>query len=660
MRFTHVPKRLLLGQPMRSDRLGDTLLPKRIALPIFASSPLSAVAYAPTEIFLVLSLAGIVYFDTTLWFALAVSALLLIVIASYRQNVQAYPGGGGDYEVAAANFGRGGGLTVASALVVDYVIAVAVSVSAGIDNLGAAVPFVAEHRVGVALAVIAALMLINLRGIREAGVVVALPVYAFIVAVLVLVVVGLVRALVLDDDLRAPSADFVIRPEMTDLGTLAVVLLVVRAFSSGAVALTGIELSANGVPQFRVPKGRNAALTLAVMGTAAATMFIGLVALGSLTDMRVAADPANNLLINGAPAGPDYVQEPIIAQTGAAVFGDGSGAYVFLTLAASLILFLAANTSFNGFPVLGSILARDRFLPKQLHQRGDRLAFSNGIIVLAVAAGILVYVADADVSQLISLYIVAVFVSFTVGQAGMVRHWTTLLRTETDQRARRRIHRNRAVNATGSLLTGTVLTVVVITQFTDGTWVVGVAMALVFSVMQVINRHYDAVDAELAPPPGGVTLPSRIHGVVLVSRLHTPTLRALAFARATRPDTLVAVTVQTDPAGSAALLLEWAERDIPVPLTVLDSPYREVTRPVLEYVRNVRLAGPRDVVAVFVPEYVVGKWWEQLLHNQTPLRIKARLLFQPGVMVISVPWQLGSARAAAGEQVPPITPEVPS
>ncbi|HUR74360.1 MAG TPA: amino acid permease [Sporichthya sp.] len=651
MSFTRVPKRILLGTPMRSDRLGDTLLPKRVGLAIFASGPLSSVAYAPQEIFLILSVAGAAYFQEAAWFALAIGLLMVVVISSYRQSVRAYPGGGGDYDVTMANLGRTGGLTVASALLVDYVVTVAVSVSAGVDNLGAAVPFVAEHRVPTALVVIVLLMLLNLRGIAESGFWFAIPAYTFVAGVLVLVVVGLYRVLVLEDDVKAPTAEYEVVAESGGVTGLALSFLVVRAFCAGSVALAGVEQSANGVPAFREPKGRNASTVLLMMGAMAVAMFAGLVTLATLTDFHVAGDPAHNILINGVPAGPDYEQDPIIAQMAEAVFGNGSIAFLALAITTTLILFFAANTSFNGFPQLGSILSRDGFLPRQLSQRGDRLSYSNSIVALAVAAGLLVYIVHAQVSSLVGMYTVAVFISLTLGQIGLARRWTGQLRDGSgadadgfaDLGRRRRLHRDRAVNVLGFLCTGTVLMVVLVSDFLEAAWVVLAAVPLLFAMMRKIANHYDQLTEELTPVKGGITLPSRIHGIVLVSKLHRPTLRALAFARATRPDTLVALTVQTSPEGTAELLREWGEHDIEVPLTVLDSPYREVTRPVLDYVRNVRLAGPRDVVCVFVPEYVVGKWWEQLLHNQTPLRLKARLLFQPGVMVTSVPWQLGSA-----------------
>jgi hypothetical protein len=324
------------------------------------------------------------------------------------------------------------------------------------------------------------------------------------------------------------------------------------------------------------------------------------------------------------------------------VFGSGSALVLVVAGMTALILFLAANTAFSGFPVLGSILAQDRYLPRQLHTRGDRLAFSNGIVTLALLACVLIYAFEAEVTRLINLYIVGVFVSFTLSQTGMVRHWNRLLRTERDPKARRRMFRSRSINMFGLSLTGTVLVIVLVTKFLLGAWIAIVAMAISYVIMLAIRRHYDTVARELTPPDERPILPSRNHAVVLVSKLHLPTMRALAYARATRPDTLTGVTVNVDDDDTRALQEEWERRDIPVPLTVVDSPYREITRPIIDYVKSLRRDSPRDVVTVYIPEYVVGRWWENLLHNQSALRLKSRLLFEPGVMVTSVPWQLKS------------------
>ncbi|GAA2456865.1 APC family permease [Streptomyces lavendulocolor] len=648
-KLTDVPKRILIGRALRSDRLGETLLPKRIALPVFASDPLSSVAYAPGEVLLVLSIAGVSAYHFSPWIAVAVVVLMFTVVASYRQNVHAYPSGGGDYEVANTNLGPKAGLTVASALLVDYVLTVAVSISSGVENLGSAIPFVVEHKVLAAMAIILLLTLMNLRGVKESGKLFAIPTYVFVVGVFIMIAWGAFKGIVLDETMKAPTADFEIRPEHEGLAGFALVFLLLRAFSSGCAALTGVEAISNGVPAFRKPKSRNAASTLALMGGLAVTMFCGIIGLAMATDVKMAEQPAHDLIRDGVPVGEEYVQNPVISQVAAAVFGDGTFFFILLAAATALVLFLAANTAYNGFPLLGSILAQDRYLPRQLHTRGDRLAFSNGIVLLAGAAMLLVWLYGADSTKLIQLYIVGVFVSFTLSQTGMVRHWNRHLRTEHDPARRRRMIRSRAINTFGAFFTGLVLVVVLATKFTHGAWVALLGMVIFYGTMTAIRKHYDRVADEIAAPdePSDDTVrPSRVHSIVLVSKVHRPTLRAVAYARLMRSDKLEALSINVDPAETKALKEEWERRGINVPLKILDSPYREVTRPVIEYVKNIRRESPRDAVSVIIPEYVVGHWYEHLLHNQSALRLKGRLLFTPGVMVTSVPYQLQSSELA--------------
>jgi amino acid transporter len=635
-------RRLVLGRPFRSDRLSHTLLPKRIALPVFASDALSSVAYAPEEVFLMLSVAGLAAYSLAPWIGVAVAAVMLVVVASYRQNVHAYPSGGGDYEVVTTNLGPNAGLTVASALMVDYVLTVAVSTASAMSNIGSAVPFVASHKVLFCVSAILLVMALNLRGVRESGVAFAVPTYAFIVGVAIMLGWGLFRIYVLGEPLRAESAGFVMHAERSQIAGFALVFLVARSFSSGCAALTGVEAISNGVPAFRKPKSRNAATTLLLLGTIAVSLLMGIILLAKETGVQIVDDPATQL--SGIPR--DYQQKTLVTQIAHAVFGSFQIGFLLIAVVTALILVLAANTAFNGFPVLGSVLAQDSYLPRQLHTRGDRLAFSNGIVFLAVAALAAIVAFQAQVTALIQLYIVGVFISFTLSQIGMVRHWTRLLRNETDQAVRRTMMRSRVVNTIGFVATGTVLFVVLITKFLAGAWIAVVAMTLLFALMKLIRKHYDTVTRELqrqATDDHDVVLPSRNHAVVLVSKLHLPTLRALAYARATRPDALEAVTVSVDDAETRELARRWEDSDISVPLKVIASPYREITRPILDYVKRISKESPRSVVTVFLPEYVVGHWWEQVLHNQSALRLKGRLLFMPGVMVTSVPWQLNSS-----------------
>jgi Amino acid permease len=442
---------------------------------------------------------------------------------------------------------------------------------------------------------------------------------------------------------RAASANFDLLAEGDGFTGLALMLLVLRSFTQGCAALTGVEAISNGVPAFRKPKSRNAATTLLLLGGISVLMFSGLIVLAQVTGVRIAAFPERQLI--GAPDG--YVQQTLVAQLADAVFRDFRPGFFFVVVVTALILVLAANTAYNGFPVLGSILSQDRYLPRQLHTRGDRLAFSNGILVLASIAIVLVIGFRAEVTSLIALYTVGVFTSFTLSQIGMLRHWKRLLAVETNPAERTRMRRSQAINGFGAAMTGVVLVIVLITKFTRGAWIAIAAMAVFYGLMLAIQKHYDRVAAELVAGEYDGVLPSRNHGVVLVSTLHKPTLRAVAYARATRPDVLEAITVNVDDADTKKLMRDWAKRKIPVPLKVIESPYREITRPVLDYVKRIRTDNPRDVVTVFIPEYVVGHWWEQILHNQSALRLKGRLLFTPGVMVTNVPWQLASSARVA-------------
>ncbi|WP_405954053.1 amino acid permease [Streptomyces phaeochromogenes] len=645
---TGLLKRLVIGRARRSEELQGTLLPKRLALPIFASDPLSSVAYATQEILLVLTLGGLAYLHFTPWIAVAVVSLMTVVVLSYRQVVHAYPSGGGSYEVVSTNLGPSAGLVVAASLLVDYVMTVAVSVASGVDNIISAIPQLAEYRVPLALAFVAILTAMNLRGTRESGNAFAAPTYLFIGGVLIMVGTGLVRYL-LGDAPVAESAKYGVTPEPGDanLAGLALLMLVLRAFSSGCTALTGVEAISNGVPAFRKPKSQNAAATMVAMGAIAIVMFVGVTTLAIVSKVHITDDACRLTGLDGNCE--DHTQRTVIAQIAAAVFGgENSVGFYFIQAATALVLVLAANTAFNGFPLLSSILAQHRYLPRQLHNRGDRLAFSNGIMALAVVAGLLLWGFRANVTNLIHLYILGVFTSFTLSQTGMVRHWNGELRATTDPALRRRHQSARVINALGAVVTGLVLVIVLATKFLQGAWLAVLAAIVLWVMMRGIRRHYDATSAELAvtDPREELVPPSRVLGIVLVSTLHKPTLRALSYARALRPDRLEALTVSVDRDEALALRERWEEYGIDVPLKVVDSPYREVTRPVVGYVRSLRRESPRDVVAVFIPEYVVGHWWENLLHNQSALWLKSRLLFTPGVMVISVPWQLSSSAHA--------------
>ena len=641
-------KRLLVGRALRSDKLGDTLLPKRIALPVFASSNLSSNAYATQEILIVLAVGGIALINSTIWIALAVALIMVVVIMSYRQNVRAYTSGGGDYEVVTKNLGRKPGLIVASSLMVDYIMTVAVSVSAAKDNLISVFPIVGNHGMFVAFALIILITVMNLRGLRDSGFLFAIPAYFFMASIAFVTVWALVK-ISQGNVLKAESADWTIT-EQGSIAGIALVFLFARAFSSGCSALTGVEAISNGVPAFRKPKSENAAKTLTLLGIISVSLFMAITLLALKTGVKV-TDKNENLI--GLPEGAQ--QKTVIVQISDATFGNFSLGTLIVAVATALILIAAANTAFNGFPVLTSILSQDRFLPRQLHNRGDRLAFSNGILFLGLASAISVYIFDASVTRLIQLYILAVFTSVSFGQLGMIIHWTRNIKLTTDAAARSKMVISRTINAIGFIFTFSVLFIVLITKFTTGAWLVVLIIPILITLMGSIYSHYKKVSEELKlDSEDSQTLPSRIHGIVLVSKMHKPTLRAIYYARATRPSTLEAVTVLVDNQDTEDLKADWERLEIPIPLKVLDSPFREVTRPILDYVKNIKRESPRDVISIFVPQYVVGHWWEQLLHNQSALRLKSRLLFTPGVMVVSVPWQLISSENVKEKKPRPV------
>ena len=641
-------KRLLVGRALRSDKLGDTLLPKRIALPVFASSNLSSNAYATQEILIVLAVGGIALINSTIWIALAVALIMVVVIMSYRQNVRAYTSGGGDYEVVTKNLGRKPGLIVASSLMVDYIMTVAVSVSAAKDNLISVFPIVGNHGMFVAFALIILITVMNLRGLRDSGFLFAIPAYFFMASIAFVTVWAIVK-ISQGNVLKAESADWTIT-EQGSIAGIALVFLFARAFSSGCSALTGVEAISNGVPAFRKPKSENAAKTLTLLGIISVSLFMAITLLALKTGVKV-TDKNENLI--GLPEGAQ--QKTVIVQISDATFGNFSLGTLIVAVATALILIAAANTAFNGFPVLTSILSQDRFLPRQLHNRGDRLAFSNGILFLGLASAISVYIFDASVTRLIQLYILAVFTSVSFGQLGMIIHWTRNIKLTTDAAARSKMVMSRTINAIGFFFTFSVLFIVLITKFTTGAWLVVLIIPILITLMGSIYSHYKKVSEELKlDSEDSQTLPSRIHGIVLVSKMHKPTLRAIYYARATRPSTLEAVTVLVDNQDTEDLKADWERLEIPIPLKVLDSPFREVTRPILDYVKNIKRESPRDVISIFVPQYVVGHWWEQLLHNQSALRLKSRLLFTPGVMVVSVPWQLISSENVKEKKPRPV------
>src|SRR4029450_10245504 len=449
--------RLLVGRPLRTDRLGDTLLPKRLALPGFCSDPLSSVAYATEQIVLVLGLGGMALLHLTAWVAVAVVLLLVIVVASSRQTCSAYPNGGGAYAVSRDNLGEDASLVAATSLLIDYVltVAVAVSVVAGVAAITSAIPALAPHAAGLRLGCLLVVTTVNLRGVRESGRAFAIPTYGFVLAVYAMLAVAFVK-IGFGDGITAESAKYGLR-QTADTGGLLAVFLILRAFASGCTALTGVEAVSNGIPGFEPPKSRNAAPTRSIMGALAITMFGGITALAIASHVHMAEDTSALIGFHGE------TQRTALSQIGLATFGDGA-AFFHLQGFTAAILVLAANTAFNGFPVLSSLLGRHGYLPHQLANRGDRLVFSNGIVLLALVAGLLIVAFNAEVTRLIQLYILGVFLSFTLSQAGMVRHWSRLM-MGSGGAGGRRLHRKRLVNASGAVATAVVFVIVLVTKF---------------------------------------------------------------------------------------------------------------------------------------------------------------------------------------------------
>jgi len=598
-------KRLLVGAPMPLARARYERLSKTTALAVFSSDALSSVAYATEEILLILVLAGTAAMHLAVPLSVAIAGLLTIVAVSYQQTIHAYPSGGGAYIVARANLGTLPGLIAAAALLTDYVLTVSVSVAAGVAAVTSAVPSLNANKVGLGVLCVVAIAFANLRGVRESGRVFAVPTYLFIVTFTVLVAGGLVR--LLWGGLQPLSTG---APPAT---TALTWFLVLRAFSSGCVALTGTEAISNGIPAFKPPESRNAAITLGWMAVILASMFLGITVLAS----ALGVVPSE--------------EETVVSQLARGLFGAGPF-YYLVQATTALILVLAANTSFADFPRLSSLLARDRYAPRQFATQGDRLVFSNGIVILAGFAALLIVVFRGETHALIPLYAVGVFISFTLSQAGMVRHWLA-------QRGPG-WHRRLAVNGIGATVTGAVALVIAVSKFTHGAWIVVLVIPVLVMACMIIHRHYLRVAGQLSLEEYGESPAITRHTVLVpVGDLHRGVVRALQYAKTLSPDAR-AVFVETDPARTRKLEERWGKWGEGVPLVVLDSPYRSLLGPFLEYLNRLQEQGENHFVTIVIPEFIPARWWQYLLHNQTALLIKGALLFRKNVVVADVPYHL--------------------
>jgi len=638
----HLYRRIFLGRALRNEKLEGELLPKTIALPIFASDPLSSVAYGPQELLMILTLGGVTFLTFAPGIAVMVAILLTVIVLSYRKVIQAYPSGGGDYEVAKKNLGRGASLVVASALLLDYVMTVAVSISSGTDNLISAFPALADYRVEIAIGFLLLIFGINLRGIRESGVSFAIPTYIFISTVFVMIGSGLYKVFVLGETLVTTSTGYDVQAEGDFLNNptqVAVVLLLLRAFASGCSALTGIEAIANGVPAFRAPKIRNANITMSLMGATAVLMFLGTTWLALTAGVKYIEHP--EIQLNNVDFFSTNPQQSLMAQIGIAVFGGGSLLFYILQAATAAVLLLAANTAFNGFPLLSSVLSKDGFAPKMLQTRGDRLVYSNGMLSLAAAAGGLILVYQASVTDLIQLYIIGVFTSFSVGQIGMIRHWRRGMRENTI--SRKEAYGGLAINGFGALLTSSVLIIVTLTKFTHGAWLVFIIMPALWILMYQTKKYYAEVETEIQLKPEIVFGSKGDYAIVLMDKLTAPQLKALDYALSSKHDLLEVVHIGVDPETSAQFEKDWIAYGIQVPLRIIPSPFRDFGAPLSEYLTEYRAQHPEKRMAIYIPKYVVGHWWEHIFHNHRANRIRKQLMYVRGAMIVLVPWRLESA-----------------
>lgn len=607
-------KHWFVGNPLPNEQLAHERLSKRIALAVFSSDALSSSAYATEAILIALAVAGPLALGYALPISIAIALLLITVSFSYRQTIMAYPQGGGTYIVSRENLGTKPALLAASALLIDYTLTVAVSMSAAVAAISSAVHALEPYRIELAIALIALITMANLRGMKEAGSLFAIPTYLFVISMFLMISVGLWK---IATNQVTPVAPPEVSPFPSELHLLTPFLLL-RAFAAGCTALTGIEAIADGVPAFRKPESRNASITLVIMVVLLCGLFLGITTLAN----------AYQVIPDGA-----IEHETANSQLARAVFGSNTILYFVLQISTMLILVLASNTAFADFPRLASFLANDRFLPRQFSQRGDRLVFSNGIIVLAVIAALLVIAFRAKEQALLPLYAVGVFISFTLSQLGMVMHH----RKEREANWQR----NMLISGSGALVTFVVLIILAITKFLDGAWAILALLPIMMLVLQAIHRHYVNLAAELslsdAPHPVAVR---RHTVVVLISSVHRGVIPALQYGLSLTPDNITAVHVQLDEDKTDKLRAKWEQWGSGIPLVILPSPYRSLSRPLMQYIDKLEQQYDDDVMTIIVPEFVPSRWWQYLLHNQTALLIKAMLLFKRGKVVTSVPYHL--------------------
>jgi amino acid transporter len=600
-------KRLVVGKPIPSHLAHHERLSRVTGLAVLSSDPLSSVAYATEEILRVLVLVGAGALTLATPIAIVIAAILAVVVFSYRQTIHAYPSGGGAYIVAKDNLGELPALVAASSLLIDYVLTVAVSIAAGVAAITSAFPEWHVNRVELTLAFVVVLMLGNLRGIRESGRIFAAPTYFFVVTILLLIAVGTWRVLTGAVTPVEPVAP------VESVGAPLTLFLLLTAFSNGCTAMTGVEAVSNGVPAFKPPEAKNAAATMLMMVVLSITMFLGITLLSHA--LRIVPSE----------------QETVVSQLARGVFGNRGMLYYAVQAATMLILVLAANTAYADFPRLASILARDRYVPRQFMNQGDRLAFSNGIVGLSVLAGVLLIVFGGDTHALIPLYMIGVFVSFSLSQAGMVVHWRRLRGPGWRTSA--------LINGIGAIVTGVVLLVVALTKAVEGAWIIMLLIPLNVLFCRLTRKHYDGVAAQLTLRGWQRRGPRHNAVLVPIGGIQRAVLEALDYAKTLSSD-VRAVYVNVDPSATEQLRNSWSQWGNGVPLVVLESPYRSLMEPLLEYIEQVGDERPDGYITIVLPEFVPARWWHHLFHNQRALLIKGALLFKPNTVVTSVPFHL--------------------
>lgn len=643
-------RQVFLGTPVDNRQVASVALPKRRALPLFGSDGVSSVSYAPDEIVMTLAVAGSASLVTSPWVGFAIALVLLIVVGTYRYNLKTIAAGG-DYELVQQRLGKVAGVATGASLMVDFMLTVAVSASAASGYVLSVVPGLRGHERALTIAMIAVMMLLCLRGLRFLGRIAFVPLYAFLLIISITLVYGYFQDLNGTLEKAATSSWEVVPTDgvSSAMNGIALFVLMMRTFSSGAVALTGVSTVSNSVRFFKKPKASNAAATMMMMGGISALLLIGVLYMVRATG-AVAVLDTSQLRIHGMSVGDGLYQVPVLIQMAEAVYASAVMPVILVAVTVAMLL-VAIITAFTGFPQLTNAIAEKGYLPVHLRTKTSPHLHANSVLILGVSSMVLVALLGADLNTLIQLYIVGVFLSMTLTQAAIIKYRWRDFKFTVDRYKRRPLIRQLAITLVGFVATFIVFWVVLLTKLTHGAWITLIVIAVLSKGMLAVRKHYNDINRELELPANAPelaqqrALPSRVHAVVYVPRVRKPLMRAISYARATRPSTIEAVLINQDPKRAKEAQKQWRSLEIPVPLVVLDAPFRDAVQPFIEYVQRRREETPRDVIVVYLPEYVVPHWWERLLHRRIVHRLKAKLRYEQGIVIASVPWQLEGASA---------------